>query len=94
MSCGEQVVVRETQASCGNGSIEAGEACDDGNQINTDGCTLACTMATCGDGTMRTDLMPADEVYEACDDGNDNDEDGCTTTCLEHVCGDGLVRRD
>ena len=26
-SCGEQVVVRETEASCGNGQVEAGEAC-------------------------------------------------------------------
>ena len=56
MSCGEQVVVRETEASCGNGQVEAGEACDDGNMVNTDGCTIACTLATCGDGTVCPEL--------------------------------------
>ena len=36
---GEQVVVRETESSCGNQEIETGETCDDGNEINTDACT-------------------------------------------------------
>jgi cysteine-rich repeat protein len=27
---------------CGNGIAEAGEACDDGNAVDTDGCTAAC----------------------------------------------------
>ena len=45
MSCGEDtVVVREIASTCGNGELETGEACDDGNEINTDGCTLACTF--------------------------------------------------
>ena len=90
-SCGEQVVVRETEASCGNGQVEAGEACDDGNTVNTDGCTLGCTIAACGDGTTRTDLTAGDEGFEACDDGNAEDGDGCTNDCDRH-CGDGIVR--
>jgi len=28
---------------CGNGIVEAGEVCDDGNQNNNDGCTNSCT---------------------------------------------------
>ena len=77
-ACGEQVVVRETEASCGNGSVEVGEACDDGNTENADGCTNSCAFARCGDSVTRTDLTPGDEGFEACDDGNDSDQDLCT----------------
>ena len=45
MSCGEQVVVRETQAACGNGQLDADEQCDDGNLLNDDACTAACVAA-------------------------------------------------
>ena len=41
-SCGEQVVVRETRATCGNGQVEVDEACDDGNDVNSDACSNAC----------------------------------------------------
>ena len=30
--------------TCGNGTIEAGEACDDGNLLNNDGCSSTCTV--------------------------------------------------
>jgi cysteine-rich repeat protein len=33
---------------CGNGIVEFGEACDDGNRAEGDGCTAACTIAPCG----------------------------------------------
>ena len=39
IGCGDQVVVREVKAKCGNGAIEAGEICDDGNDVETDACT-------------------------------------------------------
>ena len=55
-ACSDQVIVRETEASCGNASIEMGEQCDDGNNINTDVCTNACEVARCGDGVARADL--------------------------------------
>ena len=42
MSCGEQTVVREVEAACGNGTVETGEECDDGNDLSTDGCTTGC----------------------------------------------------
>jgi fibro-slime domain-containing protein len=29
--------------SCGNGNVEAGEDCDDGNQVDGDGCSSTCT---------------------------------------------------
>ena len=31
---------------CGNGFVEGGEACDDGNKINGDGCSAGCTIET------------------------------------------------
>ena len=41
-ACAEQVVVRETQAACGDGKIGTDEECDDGNEIPNDGCTDGC----------------------------------------------------
>ena len=35
---------------CGDGVVDEGEACDDGNRIDTDLCTSACELARCGDG--------------------------------------------
>jgi cysteine-rich repeat protein len=32
---------------CGNGVVDAGEACDDGNTVDTDGCSNACTVTAC-----------------------------------------------
>lgn len=37
---------------CGNGIVEAEEACDDGNAVDTDDCTSACRLAVCGDGIV------------------------------------------
>lgn len=69
---------------CGNGSIETGEACDDGNLINGDGCANSCQYEFCGDGYL--DLNGGDNVSgspddEACDDGNAINGDGCSMTC-------------
>jgi len=72
---------------CGNGMIEAGEECDDGEaNADTAACTLACVAANCGDGLVH-------EGVEACDDGNDVDDDGCSNACLlPAACGDGIVQ--
>jgi cysteine-rich repeat protein len=35
---------------CGDGRQDAGEACDDGNGVDTDGCRNNCTLPVCGDG--------------------------------------------
>ena len=64
-------------AWCGNGIVDDGEQCDDGNTVNTDACTNACTNATCGDGVVR----PGEE----CDDGNTVDLDGCSSACVVEV---------
>lgn len=71
---------------CGNGVLDSGEKCDDGNRDDNDGCTNACRLATCGDGITETGV-------EQCDDGNNDDTDGCTPQCTLTYCGDGVVRK-
>jgi uncharacterized delta-60 repeat protein len=50
---GELVVSRVVVAACGNGRVEAGEACDDGNTVDGDCCAATCTLepedAPCAD---------------------------------------------
>ncbi len=69
---------------CGNGSIELGEGCDDGNVDDTDDCSNDCRPTSCGDGVVHWSL-------EDCDDGNDDDTDACPSTCHVAYCGDGFV---
>jgi cysteine-rich repeat protein len=38
---------------CGNGVVETGEQCDDGNTVNTDACSNTCVSATCSDGVQN-----------------------------------------
>ncbi|HEY4393523.1 MAG TPA: DUF4215 domain-containing protein, partial [Polyangia bacterium] len=73
-----------TTARCGDGFVQGTEQCDDGNAVNTDGCTNTCTVARCGDGIV--------EGTEQCDDGNTSNTDSCTNTCTTARCGDGFVQ--
>ncbi|MBN1769672.1 MAG: DUF4215 domain-containing protein [Deltaproteobacteria bacterium] len=59
---------------CGNGVVDRGEACDDGNTDDTDGCLNTCVVATCGDGFTWVG-------HEECDDGNTVTGDGCEPDC-------------
>jgi cysteine-rich repeat protein len=74
----------EPAPSCGDGEVDEGEECDDGNDVDTDDCTTACTIATCGDGFVW-------EGHEACDDGNDVVTDDCPVDCTAAFCGDGFI---
>jgi cysteine-rich repeat protein len=75
------------QASCGDGVVDAGEQCDDGNTVDRDGCSATCTIesvSVCGDGHK--------DGAEQCDDGNTVDGDGCSARCTTEsvpACGDG-----
>jgi cysteine-rich repeat protein len=62
-------------AVCGNGVIEAGETCDDGNTLACDGCSPTCQTEGCGNGVI--------ECGEECDDGASNGAPGdpCDATC-------------
>lgn len=70
-------------ASCGDGAVDPGEACDDGNFVNGDGCDNACTPSACGNGYAGG--------AEQCDDGNTNNNDACKNDCTVNVCGDGVL---
>ena len=47
---------------CGNGIVDSGEQCDDGNANDCDGCSHLCQFRGCGDGTVE------DDCHEQCDD--------------------------
>ncbi|KKU31781.1 MAG: hypothetical protein UX45_C0025G0013 [Candidatus Uhrbacteria bacterium GW2011_GWF2_46_218] len=91
---------------CGNGLIEAGENCDDGDQTDGGGCSASClnegstaAHVTCGNGSP-VDYTPT-IGGEDCDDGNSINGDGCSSICLYEgsilaseviaICGDGDV---
>jgi hypothetical protein len=81
-----------TLAGCGDGYLDAGEECDDG-ELNSDtdpnACRLDCREPHCGDGVI--------DENEDCDDGGENSDtepDRCRTDCRLHHCGDGVVDSD
>ncbi len=78
--------IQADEARCGDAVVDTNEACDDGNEDNTDSCTDRCEFAACGDGYVQRD--------ERCDDGNFNDRDGCTNVCEPARCGDAIWRQD
>src|SRR5262245_60826724 len=69
--------------TCGNGRLDPGEPCDDGNNFSCDGCPSDCTQP-CGDGIV--------DPGETCDDGNTTDGDGCSANCQSlESCGNGTL---
>jgi cysteine-rich repeat protein len=72
--------VRIYTCACGNGDVDAGEDCDDGNGVDCDGCDNDCTdSATCGNGTRCGS--------EDCDDGNTAAGDCCSASCEYEASG-------
>jgi cysteine-rich repeat protein len=70
-----------TSATCGNGTVESGEGCDDGNVRNGDCCSALCLLEPAG---------------QACgDDGNVCTQDICsgTGTCVHPAGNAGAVCR-
>jgi len=69
---------------CGDGVVNGFEECDDGNNVDCDGCHSDCRAETgCGDAMVCG--------AEECDDGNTTDCDGCHADCrVESGCGDGV----
>jgi len=65
---------------CGDGLLEPGESCDDGNTIPNDGCNDVCEIEFCGDSVVQS------AAGEECDDGNTEDNDGCTNNCTFGSC--------
>jgi cysteine-rich repeat protein len=78
--------------ACGDGIVDTGEQCDDGNTESCDGCSATCvvdTIPVCGDGVLDT------FCGEQCDDGGTVYGDGCDGRCLvEHAPGGGGRKTD
>ena len=73
---------------CGNGVQEGKEECDDGNDVEGDGCEPGCVNTpVCGNGMV--------EVGEVCDDGNTENGDECSADCsqvtMKAECGNGTT---
>src|SRR5215468_7752450 len=47
-------------ALCGNGRLDPGELCDDGNTDDTDACISTCVPARCGDGVVQIGVEDCD----------------------------------
>lgn len=75
------------KTDCGDGLLQAGEACDDGNVLDGDGCSRTCESAeSCGNGLVDS------ASGEVCDDGNTRDGDGCSANCKSNEkCGNSVV---
>lgn len=82
-----------TSGCCGNGIQEGREECDDGANLDGNGCSASClnegaTLAglTCGDGVVsHSNTIFPDGTHsggEECDDGNRLSGDGCSSVCL------------
>lgn len=87
--------------SCGNGTIDAGEACDDGNTVDTDACSNSCALnPVCGNSiveagetcqTCPADLIAANgaDACAACGDGNLNAGEDCTSCPADVIAVNG-----
>ena len=53
----------ELVEECGNGIIEPGEACDDGNISNADGCSENCVVEVCGDSLVNASLIGTSTTF-------------------------------
>ncbi len=76
-------LARYVSGTCGNGIVDAGEECDDGNTTSGDGCDVTCAVTRCGNAVTTNG--------EECDDGNNNTNDACENDCRRNVCGDGVL---
>src|SRR5512133_2372024 len=75
------------RARCGDRYVNKarGEVCDDGNEVDGDGCSHDClSLSVCGNKIT--------DPGEVCDDGNFTPGDGCSADCKsDETCGNGTV---
>jgi formylglycine-generating enzyme len=90
----------QSSTTCGNGTLDGAERCDDGNPTAGDGCNSTCRIEPgwncsqseptvcspiCGDGLVQG----TEATAGACDDGNTDSADGCSSKCkveASYVC--------
>ncbi|MBL9102788.1 MAG: DUF4215 domain-containing protein [Myxococcales bacterium] len=77
---------------CGDGVVDEGEGCDDGNEDDEDACPSGAQGACAGEAACGDGLVWAGQ--EECDDGNTMNGDGCEEDCTETPtaeCGNGVM---
>ncbi len=86
---GKLCMPNEAEPRCGDGVLDPGEACDDGednSDTQPNACRTNCKKARCGDGVV--------DVKDECDEGSANSDtqvDACRTNCVKAWCGDGVL---
>lgn len=82
--------LKEPDPICGNGIVESGEECDDGNILGNDWCNALCVIEAptpiCGNWKI--------EEGEECDDGNILNNDWCNAVCKiqsVQICGNWTI---
>ena len=77
---------------CGNGVVDQGEQCDDGNRANGDGCSSTCQVESMSSNNRPNSARRVGasmsqcgngilEAGEQCDDGNTIGGDNCDSNC-------------
>jgi cysteine-rich repeat protein len=66
---------------CGNGIVDRGEECDDGNESNNDSCLNTCRNAYCGDCYVWYGVEPCDPCLD----------EWCLPDCAIDGCGDCIL---
>src|SRR5205085_11987674 len=104
-SAAGKVSVSVSCNTCGNGTVEGGEQCDDGNYVDGDCCSKSCTYeadaSPCDNGdTCTGDLCNATGTCvggtgtDLCDDNSPCTTDSCGAVCthtaeVNLTCGTG-----
>ena len=91
-------------AGCGNGVVDSGEACDDGNDVEGDGCDTDCTLSCmedldCADADVCNGGETCDLATNACVAGEAldcDDGDACTANDCDPTngCENPLIDAD
>jgi cysteine-rich repeat protein len=87
---------------CGDGIVQSGEECDDGNQVNDDACSNTCQIVgptptptptplpLCGNGVCDPGSGETCDGPVRCSGGGIFNSDSCRVDCT--YCGDGIVQ--
>jgi fibro-slime domain-containing protein len=97
LPCGDACINEPTGPRCGNGTLDEGELCDDGNSRPGDGCSGLCrkepnyTCAVPGQACVPDPICGDGKLSgpETCEDGNTRDGDECSSTCQSESRCDG-----
>jgi cysteine-rich repeat protein len=82
-----------TIEGCGNGVINPGEQCEDGNMVETDSC-INCQAARCGDGYVHAGFEQCDGMAGTKPPGHNEATCGAAggpAACRWQYCGNGFL---